>query len=308
MNKGFLVAIDLGGTNLKIALLDAGCRIKDRRVLETESFSRKEELISAIVKSVNKIIEGNSLSKGSVIGIGVGLPGPVDVEKGLVRFLPNIPGWKQVRLRAVLHSRIKLPVFIDNDANLAALAEHRLGAARGAKNAICITLGTGVGGGLILDGRLYRGSNFAAGEFGHMPINEYGPRCNCGGAACLEVYIGNKKIERQAEAVFGRRITLEELSSFANKNNRKAVKLWGSVGTRLGIALAGVVNLLNPDIIVVGGGVAGAGKVLFDKVKETIKSRAMHVQSGHVSVVKAKLGSDAGLYGAAILAKEGIVS
>ncbi len=307
MAKKFIVGIDLGGTNLKIALLDSGLRIKDRRVLSTRDFISKEGLIGAIVDSIKKIITDNRLKRPDILGVGLGLPGPIDVKSGIVHFFPNIPGWKKVGLKRILQDRLKLPVALDNDANLMSLAEARLGAAEGYKAVVCITLGTGVGAGIVIDSKLYRGPGFAAGEIGHMPINEKGPRCNCGGIACLEAYIGNNRILRQAKKIFKRDIPLEELSSLANKQNKKAVKIWQEAGRRLGVALAGVVNLLNPDVIVVGGGVAGAGRVLFDSIRETISKRAMPVQAGNVRVLKARLGNDAGLIGAAILVKENTV-
>lgn len=306
MSHKFIVAIDLGGTNLKSALLDSNYKIKERRVLNTKSFKKKESLIAAIVDSVKKIIRDNQLSKNDILGVGLGLPGPIDVRNGLVHFFPNIPGWKEVRLKNILERSLSLPIFLDNDANLMALAEYKLGAARGSKNAICITLGTGVGGGIILDGRLYRGSSFAAGEIGHIPINEKGPRCNCGGVACLETYIGNNAILRDARDLFKRDVSLEELSRLARKQNKKAKTIWSKVGSRLGTAFVGVVNLFNPDAIVIGGGVANAGKILFARVRETIAKRAMNVQARRVKVFKTKLGSDSGLIGAAILVKQSL--
>jgi glucokinase len=167
-------------------------------------------------------------------------------------------------------------------------------------------LGTGVGGGIIISRKLYRGLDNASGEIGHTPLNEKGPRCNCGGSACLEAYIGNNRIIREARKLFRREITLEELSLKARKRNRLALSIWSKVGRRLGIALAGAVNLLNLDAIVIGGGVAEAGDILFDKVRETLKVRAMSVQAKRVKVFKAKLGNDAGLIGAAIVVKEGM--
>jgi len=306
MSHKFIVAIDLGGTNLKSALLDLNYKIKDRRVLNTKSFKKKESLIAAIVDSVKKIIRDNQLSKKDILGVGLGLPGPIDVRNGLVHFFPNIPGWKEVRLKNILERSLSLPIFLDNDANLMALAEYKLGAARGFKNAVCITLGTGVGGGIILDGRLYRGCSFAAGEIGHIPINEKGPRCNCSGVACLETYIGSNAILRDARNLFKRDVSLEELSALAGRQNKKAKTIWSKVGSRLGTAFVGVVNLFNPDAIVIGGGVANAGKILFTRVRETIAKRAMNVQARRVKVFKAKLGSDAGLIGAAILVKQGL--
>jgi glucokinase len=261
-------------------------------------------LISAIIDSVNKIIKNNKLNKTSILGVGLGLPGPIDVKQGTVHFFPNIPGWKEVSLKPILEKRLKLPVSLDNDAKLMALAEHKLGAARSFKNAICLTLGTGVGGGIIIENHIYRGSSNASGEIGHLPINESGPRCNCGGEACLETYIGNNRIIKEAKKTFKQSISLEKLSALAKNKNKKAVRIWQDVGRHLGIALVGVVNLLNPDGVVIGGGIAEAGKILFDKVREVISMQAMSVQARKVKVVKAKLGKDAGLIGAAILVKE----
>ena len=143
-----------------------------------------------------------------------------------------------------------------------------------------------------------------AGEIGHMPINEKGPQCNCGGRACLETYIGNNRILKEAKRLFRRDITLEKLSYLANKQNRRAKGIWLKVAERLSVTLVGVVNLLNPDCIVIGGGVAGAGKTLFDNIKKSIARRAMSVQARHVKVFKAKLGNNAGLIGAAIMVRQ----
>ncbi|MGE5196946.1 MAG: ROK family protein [Deltaproteobacteria bacterium] len=306
MAKKFIIGIDLGGTNLKIALLNPKFRIAYKEILSTKNFLSKASLIEAIIKAVNKVILENNLTRKDILGVGAGLPGPIDAKQGLVHFLPNIAGWKDVKLKQILEKKLRLPVFLDNDANLMCLAEYEMGAARGAKNAVCITLGTGVGGGIIIDGKLYRGSAFAAGEIGHIPINENGPKCNCGGVACLEAYIGNNKIIREAAASFKKKLTLEELSRMAHSGNRRARQIWETVARRLGIALSGVINLINPDCIVIGGGVANAGRLLFDNVIKTVSERAMTVQSEHVRIFKAKLGDDAGLVGAAILAKRGV--
>jgi len=304
MSKKYIIGIDLGGTNLKIALVGPDLKIKARLVLSTADFHEKSGLIQAIVFAVIRILAVNQCSKSQVLGVGLGLPGPIDTDKGLVHFFPNIPGWREVYLKKLLEQKIKLPVFIDNDANLMALAESRLGAAKGMRNAVCLTLGTGVGGGIIIDNKLYRGSTYAAGEIGHMPVNEKGPDCNCSGFACLEAYIGNKRLLKEAKGMFDRHISLEELSGLAAKKNKKAVMIWERMAERLGVVLSGIVNLLNPDVIVIGGGVANAGRIIFDQVKETVLSRAMVVQAKHVRIVKAKLGSDAGMIGAALLVKE----
>jgi len=307
MAKKFIICIDLGGTNLKVALLDLNYKIKDREILSTRSFKEKDDLILGILHSVTRFIKYNNLSKAQILGVGLGLPGPVDARAGIVHFFPNIPGWREVRLRDILRKKLSLPVYLDNDAKLMTLAEHKLGAAKGYRNVLCMTLGTGIGGGIIINNKLYRGFNNAAGEIGHLPINEKaGAPCNCGRYGCLEAYVGNQRIIKEAKRVFKRAITLEELSWLALKHNRLAVDIWRKTGSHLGFALAGVVNLLNLDAIVIGGGVAGAGNVLFENIKQALLRQAMSVQARHVKLFKAKLGNEAGLIGAAIMVREGL--
>ena len=300
-----IIGVDLGGTNLRVALLTQQYKIVDKYSLSTRKFEDKDGLISAILHAIDQIIENNDLAKANIVGVGLGLPGPVDTTRGIVHTFTNIPGWKEVNLKRILEQKLDIPVRLDNDTNLMCLAEYRLGKAKGLKNVVCLTLGTGVGGGIIIDGKLYRGSNFVAGELGHMPINEEGPRCKCGGVACLEAYIGNSRIKSEAQKLFRRDISLEELSALSKRGDARARYIWSELGRRLGIALVGAVNLLNPDAIVIGGGIANAGEVLFSTAKKTIAQRAMKVASRHVKVLKAQLGNDAGLIGAAILVKEG---
>jgi len=304
MTKRFIIAIDLGGTNLKCALLNNALKIKAKSLFSTKSFNSKQRLTGGIIDSINNFIFKLDLPRSSILGVGIGLPGPVDPFKGGVHFLPNIPGWKEVGLKNILEREIKLPVFIDNDAKLMALAEHKTGSAKGYNNVLCMTLGTGVGGGLIINNTLYRGPDNAAGEVGHLPLNEHGPVCGCGSQGCLEAYVGNARIIKDARKIFGPKITLEEVTRLAQGENSKAIKFWGQVGEKIGLALSGIVNLLNLDAVVIGGGVSCAGKVLFSGIKQTILVRAMSVQAKRVKVFKAKLGNDAGIIGAGYLARE----
>ncbi|MFA6129832.1 MAG: ROK family protein [Candidatus Omnitrophota bacterium] len=308
MVKKFIIAIDIGGTNLKCALLNSSLKIKAKSSFSTKSFKNKEELVSSIVAAINSFISKLKLSKGSILGVGIGLPGPVDTFKGVVHFLPNIPGWKDVCLKEILERKTNLPVVIDNDAKLMALAEYKAGSAKGYSNVLCLTLGTGVGGGLIIGNSLYRGKDNAAGEIGHIPLNERGPVCGCGSQACLEAYVGNGRIIKEARKLFGSDITLEKISQLARSNNTKAVRFWDEVGKKLGLVLAGIVNLLNLDAIVIGGGISYAGKALFESIKQVIRLRAMSVQAKRVSVFKAGLGSDAGLIGAGYLVRERLLA
>lgn len=302
MIHNYLLGIDLGGTNLKVALVNQRFQIIRKAVQNTQSYHRTRELVAGIRRIVEGLCAEAGIRRSQLKGAGVGLPGPVDAAQGLVHFFPNIKGWRNVRLGALLTEELRIPVFLDNDANLMCLAEYHLGAARKSRNAVCITLGTGVGGGVISEGRLYHGSGFAAGEVGHIPLNEAGPRCNCGGIACLEAYVGNQRLLGQAARVFGRTVSLEQVSALAHRGNRKAIAFWQQIGNRIGVMLAGVVDLLNPEVVVIGGGVANAGPVLLESIRATVKRRAMPVQARMVRVLKARLGNDAGLIGAALLA------
>jgi len=311
-----LIGIDIGGTNIKLALMDRSARLKAKRIFSTASFKGKDALIDELVKEINSLLSEFHVTKKDLIGIGIGAPGAVDIRTGRVHYLTNIPNWREVALGDILRKRLKVPVFVDNDVNVMALGELKAGAGRGAKNMLCITLGTGVGGGLILEGKLYRGSSYAAGEFGHVPINIGGPKCNCGGRACVEAYVGNNYIIRDVAARIKKgektlikkmvngdllKITPEIIDKAARKGDRFAKEVWVRVGNKVGIGLTGVVNLLNIEKIVIGGGVAEAGKVLFDSIKKTISERAMKLPAKTVKVVKAKLGYDAGVIGAATL-------
>ncbi len=315
----YYIGVDIGATNIKIGLLDANFKILRKKKLYTPTFSNKEDLIEALVENITLFKKS---SKCKIKGVGIGLPGLVNPEKGLVYRLVNISGWNNVYLKKILESRIGLPVFLDNDVNVMTLAEVRCGCARGAKNVVCITLGTGVGGGIVIEGKLYRGATFSAGEIGHIPLNEEGPLCNCGGKGCLERYVGNKYIVAGAVDKIKKaplptkipdlvnndltKLTPEILSKACRKGDLMAKEIWQNIARHIGICLAGVVNLLNPEMIVIGGGVAEAGEILFKTIEKTVKERALDLPARTVKIVAAKLKENSGLIGAAVLAKEGL--
>lgn len=300
----YIFGIDLGATYGKIGLVNWKNKILVKNKFATKDYLNKKDLIEAIVKIIKDILKQKKLCKKDILGIGMGLPGPIDSKNGIVHFFPNIAGWHNVPLKKIIQNKLGIPKFIDNDVNLMALAESRIGAGRGVKNIVCLTLGTGVGGGLILEGQLYRGWTLSAGEIGHVPLNENGPLCKCGGKACLERYIGNKYILQKAREKFGKNITLETLSEKAKKGNFKAIKIWQDVGRRLGLALSGIINLLDPQIIIIGGGISAAGSVLFDSVRKTIQNRMMSEPLKDVKVVKTRLGQNASIIGATFLVRE----
>jgi glucokinase len=301
--KSYVVGVDVGGTNIKLGVVAPNGRIIARTSFPTELFaSNKTKLINALAKEIDAIIAVAGLAKKNIAGIGIGLPGLIDHKKGVVRFLPNISGWKNVPLRSILQKKTGISVYIDNDVKLITLAEWKFGAGRNCANMVCLTLGTGIGAGLIFDNKLYRGEDNAAGELGHVPLNEHGPKCNCGGIGCFEAYIGNRRLSALAGKIMGRSsVDMPEMYQLAEKGNRKALRFWDEAATHLGNGLTGVVNLLNPRLIVIGGGVSKNEKFLFNKAISVIKKRAMGLQSSVVKIKRAKFGDDAGIVGAQVL-------
>ncbi|MBU1146780.1 MAG: ROK family protein [Candidatus Omnitrophica bacterium] len=286
---------------MKIGLVSQRGKVLARRELGTPFNAKRIELINILVGNIDYIVKGFRFNRRDIAGIGIGVPGPVDSKRGIVRYFPNIKGWENVPLKSILQRRLGLKVNLDNDVNAMTLAEHKFGAGKGATNLVCLTLGTGVGGGIILNGELYRGSTMVAGEIGHIPINEKGPRCNCRGYACIERYVGNRYILNRARKIFGKGITLRRIDNLAKSGNKKAIGIWADVGRKLGVMLTGVVNLLNPDRVVIGGGVSKAGELIMRPLRMEIKSRAMKDPAAHVKIVRAKLGTDAGIIGASLL-------
>jgi glucokinase len=302
------IGIDFGGTTIKSGLVCEGRILEHGPIIDTQHFGSADAIIDGLVE----LIENFRKTEPGVVGVGIGLPGLIDSENGIVHQLTNVAGWKDVALRTVLRDRIGLPVTIENDANAMAYGEFKYGAAKGARHVVCITLGTGVGGALILDGRLYRGAQMGAGEIGHMSVDykgRPGPYGNFGG---LEEYVGNQQIaERAAERYqaagqmkLAGQCTPLDLDHAAQAGDPIAKQMWEDLGDEIGAALANVVWALNPDVIVIGGGVGKAGDVLFDPIRRSVKSRTAKVFHEFLRIVPATLSNDAGIIGNAALAVE----
>ena len=308
MMKKFYIGVDIGGTNIKFGITNSQGVVRFRSNLETRGYlSDRRHLIEALIDSVQGLVHGSGLKCRDIAGIGIGLPGLIDPEKGLVKFLPNIPGWRDVPLKKIFERSTGIPTALENDVNMITLGEWKFGAGQGYQNLICMTLGTGVGGGLILNNQLYRGEGYVAGELGHIPINEKGPVCNCGGFACFERTVGNRYLTQRIATIFRRRdLQIEDDFRLAINGNARAIKFWDETATHIGNALTGIVNVLNPPLIIIGGGIANNERFLFKKIREVIARRAMRVQSRMVKIVRAALGNDAGILGAQVLVKEGL--
>jgi len=301
--KKYVVGVDVGGTNIKLGVVDPLGQVIVRNSFATKPFaSSRMKLISALAREIEASIIKAGLKRSQIAGVGIGLPGLIDYEKGIVRFLPNIPGWRAVPLKSILQKRVKLPVFVDNDVKIITLAEFKFGAGRGARDLVCLTLGTGVGAGLVLNGQLYRGEDNAAGELGHMPLNEHGPKCNCGGYGCFEKYVGNRALFALASRVMGKPgMTTEKMFELAQKGNKKALLFWKKAAEHIGNGLVGIVNLLNPRVIIIGGGISNNEKFLFKTIDSTIRRRAMSLQGRAFTIKRAEFKDDAGIIGAYVL-------
>ena len=294
-----ILGVDFGGTRIKLGIVDARGRcILGQTVGEASAreLSRPRIFVEWLGRTAALWMRCLRLSPSRLLGVCVGAPGLVDADRGLVHVLVNVPGWRNVPLRRLLQQRLRCRCLVDNDANLAALGEWRFGAGRGAKRMVCLTLGTGVGGGLIIDGRLYRGRHGAAGEIGHMVIDPQGPRCGCGNRGCLEAHVGTAAILRM-----GKVATPEQLSVAAKSGNRKALRVWKEFGRLLGIGVANLVNILDPDCVVIGGGVSNAWPYFAPSLQRTVRALAMDAALPGVRIVRATLGHQAGIVGSAVL-------
>lgn len=315
--SGFVFAADLGGTHLRAATVDPSGRIHFRLKHSTPQAENPDEIVKALVQAVRECEKQSADSAGGSAGVisavSVVVPGTVNVEEGIVVKAPNVPSLDGFRLTAALANELELPAILENDANAAAVGEMWQGAGRGRRTIVCVTLGTGVGGGIILDEKLWRGVDGAAAEIGHMCVDPFGGvACGCGSRGCLEVYASATAIVRMAREASPRHpnsllSTGADLSSEAVyvagvKGDELALEVFRRMGVYLGIGLANLINIINPEMIVIGGGVMN-GWDLFEKhMHQQVAERAFPLLAARVKIVRAECGDDAGLLGAARLA------
>lgn len=312
--KKYRVGVDVGGTNVKVALVDKSGSIAYSNSVPTRAEMGYEYTIQNMITAIKDLMKEPKVESDSIEGIGFGFPGQIDCDNGIVRLAPNIPGWVNIPIASIISKEFGVPVKVDNDVRCAALAELNYGAGQGAQNMLCITVGTGIGSGIILNGKLVRGASNAAGELGHIKLDiTGGPLCGCGDRGCLEAFASGPAIVALAEEYIkgGKSTKYRELANpditpyivceAAKQGDPVAKKIFEIVGEYIGMGLTSVVNLLNPEKIVIGGGVADAGDLLFTPIKETLKKRAMPIQGAAVEIVHAQLGNTAGVIGASLL-------
>jgi glucokinase len=312
MSTAESIGVDLGGTKMLIGVLDSGSEVLwESR--EASTGQTEEELVELLVREVGEACE----ERAGVGAIGMGIPATIDRRRGVAVSAVNLP-IEDLPLRDLVAARTGLPAFLDNDANVAALAEFLYGAAKGAQNVVMLTIGTGIGGGLILNGEPYRGATGAGAELGHFTVDINGPRCqgNCPNNGCLETLASGTAIGREGRAAAerdpdsalgkllaeGHAIDGRLVTEAAQAGDATAVGVFDLIGTRLGIGLAGLANIFEPEVIVIGGGVIAAGDLLLDPARRELEARALRPMNG-TPVVAAQLGEDAGMIGAAAMAR-----
>ena len=307
------VGVDLGGTAIKVGLVSPKGKILKKEELKSHAEKGPDAVVKQIIKGINLVAEGNW---EKIIGVGIGSPGSVFIKKGTVENPPNFPGWGKVPLGSMIKKKIKKDVYVENDANAAAIGELIFGAGKAFDNFVLITLGTGVGGGVIINKEIYRGENGAAGEIGHMTIDGNGPKCNCGSYGCIEAYIGNsyliarvlKELHQYPKSKIhrlmkddGSSLTPKLIHEAALLNDKYARSIIEDIGLKLGVVLGSVVNLLDVTNIIIGGGVSGFGELLFNAVEKRTKERVMKPLKEKIKVIPAKLKNEAGVKGASAL-------
>jgi glucokinase len=308
------VGVDLGGTKVLVGVVGENRQVlyEDR---EGSAGQTGDELLNTLEREIRKALEAHP----DAAAVGLGIPCTIDREKGIAITAVNLP-IRNLPVRDEMHARLGVPVFVDNDANVAALAEHRFGVARGTRDVVMLTVGTGIGGGVIIDGELYRGATGAASEPGHMVIDYDGPPCqgNCPNHGCLETFAsgtalardGRAAAELEPESVLGRalaegrHIDGKAVTDAAVDGDAVAVAVVREAGRRLGAGLSGLANIFEPEVIVLGGGVAKAvGDLMFDPAREELRTRALPPMN-ETPVKMAELGPEAGMVGAAEMARE----
>jgi glucokinase len=312
MADACVIGVDLGGTKLLAGTVDADLRVHHRAYRLT----RRDAVVDTIVEAVD---EAREATRGEVRAVGVGVPCLIEPHSGIAMACNHLP-LIDVPLRDLLAERIGLPVVVDNDANAALVAEWRHGAARGARNAVLLTIGTGIGGGVVLDGRIVRGASGAASELGHIVIDENGPPCpgNCPNHGCLEAFVSGPALASEGRAraalepgsglgaalAAGREITGPLVTELAHDGDPAARAAIASLGRHLGVGMTSLVNALNPEVLVVGGGLVAAGDLLLDAAREVVAERALVPARDQVRIVAARFGDESGMLGAASLAFE----
>lgn len=311
MENKYVIGIDLGGTKINGAVANFKGDMISQYTIATKAEEGKEAVLQRIITVVEKVIDESNVDKEKIVSIGIGSPGPLDAKKGMIITTPNLP-FENFNIVQPLVDKFNIPTYLDNDANAAAIGEYAFGAGKGTDNMVFITVSTGIGGGAVLNGKIYRGNTCNALEIGHMTLEKDGPRCNCGNYGCAEALASGTAIAKAAREQVEKgintslsnyeKIRAYEVFREAEKGDTVAQNILNKALNYLGICVANIITSFDPEIVIIGGGVSKGGNIVFEKVNEVVKERCFKAMWESTKIVPAALGTDAGVKGAIALA------
>lgn len=315
--KKALAGIDIGGTKVAIALANTEGETLAKRRLPTQNENGPFAVLESVAQTLTEVLREN---EASLVAIGIGSPAPLDVQKGLILSPSNLLDWDRFPIVQILREKFGVPVLLENDANAAALGEHSFGAGRGYNNVFYVTVSTGIGGGIVINGEIYHGVSTGAGEIGHTIVQPDGVRCNCGSIGCLETISSGTHIVRRVNErlLNGEPSIIPELKSegtemsagvvveAVRRGDQLAIEIWNETCRCLAIGIANAITLLAPEVVIVGGGVASAGDLLLGPLKRLVPEYVSMIPKDKINIVPAALGTESGLYGAIELARKAL--
>jgi len=312
----YAIGVDLGGANLRVVVVNLENNIVAKITKKTNADEGRDKVFRRVIDAIHEAIEHSKIEKDKIKGIGVGISGLIDHRRGVCLYCPNIEGWENVPVRRLVEEEFAIDTSVEDSSRAMALAEHWSGVARGIDNFIFVNVGIGIGCAIFIHRELYRGIGGIAGEFGHITIDETGPRCNCGNYGCLETLASGPAISRRARQAIGEGVVslIEKLAEgnlesiapeivveAAKRGDKLAFNIMEKTGEYLGIGIANMINIFNPELIVIGAGVSQAGDILLEPLKRAVKARALQLSSSMTNIKVSQLGDDAGALGAAIM-------
>lgn len=311
MKNKYVIGVDLGGTKICGAIVNFEGEIISKQTVPTKAEDGEKAVLKRIIDVIQNIIDESKVDKDKILSIGIGSPGPLNSKEGKIITTPNLP-FKDFNIVNPIKDKFNIPVYLDNDANAAAIGEYIFGAGKETENMIFITVSTGIGGGAILNGKIYRGNTCNALEIGHMTIEKDGPRCNCGNYGCAEALASGTAIAKFAKEAVGngeetslasyKKITAYEVFKEAEKGDTVSQNIINKALNYLGVCVSNVIISFDPEMIIIGGGVSKGGDIVFDKIKMVVKERCFEAMWKNTKILPAALGTDAGVMGAAALA------
>jgi len=314
-----VLAIDLGGTKIIAAIISNRGKVMAREYHLTLADEGPESVIKRILSAIDHLLSLRNLDPPQLDSISIAAAGAIDFDRGVITLSPNLPGWYDIPFRDIVKEKYGVNTFLINDANAAALGEHHLGVGKGIDNLVFLIVGTGIGGGIIINGKLYQGPSGSAGEIGHTTIDVNGPRCTCGNVGCLEMLASGTAVAREAirrishgerssltEIIEGKieNITAETVGVAAQGGDSLALEVISKAATYLGVGMVNLVNIFNPEMIIVGGGMSKMGDLLLNPARQVVRERTFQLSAQAVRIVLTQLGDNAGVLGAAIFARQ----